>query len=425
MVDQPLTAAKRGFDRTSRLIVFDVEGVLLPKRRFLLFEVAKKLSTLTFVKAIVVGFLYEIGLLSLEFTLKKIFKTLQGLEVDRLFERYKRIPLMPSVEKVFTELNKLGYVTVLISSGLPTVLVEDLAARLKANYAFGLELKVTNNYLTGEIEGDVLKSRGKAIVLKRLMNEEGWSPEDCVVVADDRNNLPMFDLCGLGIGYNPDFTLSTKSDFVVSGDLAGILPVITENVLHDQGLRLSGRDIAREAIHIGSFSIPFVCQYFLNPLWVSSLILLVTLLYTASEFSRLEGINVPIFSTITWKAATKSELYEFTTAPIFFALGITLSLTLFPVPVGYASIAILTLGDGLATIFGKLFGKTVLPFNKGKRLEGLIFGFLFAFIGAMLFVSPVKALIGASMGMFVECLPLPISDNMSIPLVSGLALIAL
>ncbi len=419
-----MTAAKKSLDRTSRLIVFDVEGVLLPKRRFLLFAVAKKLSTLTFVKAIVIGFLYEIGLLSLESTLRKIFKTLRGLKIDGLFERYKRIPLMPSVEKVFIELNKLGYVTVLISSGLPTVLVKDLAARLKANYAFGLELKVTNDHLTGEIEGDVLKSQGKAIVLKRLMDDEGWSPEDCVVVADDRNNLPMFALCGLGIGYNPDFVLSAKSDVVLGGDLTGILPVITENALHDQGLRLSGRDVAREAIHIGSFSIPFVCQYFLNPLWVSSLILLVTLLYTASEFSRLEGINVPIFSTITWKAATKSELYEFTTAPIFFALGITLSLVLFPVPIGYASIAILTLGDGLATISGKLFGKAVLPFSKGKRLEGLIFGFLFAFVGAMLFVSPVKALIGASIGMLAECLPLPISDNISIPLASGLALLA-
>lgn len=417
---------KKSESKPHRLIVFDVEGVLLPKRRYLLFEVARKLSLLGFAKIIVIGFLYETGLSSLGSALRRIFKILRRFTIDGLFELYKRIPLMPGVEVVFRELNKLGYRTGLISSGLPTVIVEDLATRLKADYAFGLKLEITNDdHLTGKIEGDVLKPKGKAVVLKRIMEKEGLSPKECVVVADDRNNLPMFPLCGLSIGYNPDFLLSAKSDFVVSGDLTEILPAITENVVKAPSLPLSRRDIVRETIHIGSFLVPFVCQYFLNPLWISSLILLVTLLYTASEIARLEGINFPIFSTITWKAVTKPELYEFTTAPIFFAIGIILSLTLFPTPVSYASIVVLTLGDGFATIFGKILGRTVLPFNKGKRLEGSIFGFLLAFLGTMFFVNPVQALIGALAGMLTECLPLPISDNIMVPIVSGLALIAI
>jgi dolichol kinase len=141
-----------------------------------------------------------------------------------------------------------------------------------------------------------------------------------------------------------------------------------------------------------------------------------------SEVARLRGINFPILSTITWRTANKPELYEFATAPIFFALGIVFSLIIFSAPISYASIAILTLGDGFASIFGKKIGSVTFSFNKGKNVEGSIFGFLFASVGAMLFVGPVKAFMGAAVGMLIESLPLPISDNLAIPLASGLML---
>lgn len=410
--------------KLNRLVVFDVEGVLLPKRRYLLFEVARKLSLLRFVQIISIGFFYEAGLSPLESVLKRIFKILCGLTIDDLLEFYKRIPLIPGVEEVFRKLDDLGYRIAFISSGLPLFVVEDLATRLKADHAFGLKLGSANGHLTGDIEGDVLMPKGKALVLKRILKKERLSPKDCVVVADDRNNLPMFSLCGLSIGYNPDFVVSYKADVVVSGNLTEILPVITENMAPASSFIFSRRDLIRETIHIGSFLVPFVCQYFVNSFWIASLITIVTLLYAISEIARLKGTKFPILSAITWRAATQSELYEFTTAPIFFAMGIAISLVLFPPPASYASIAILTLGDGFATIFGKIFGRTVLPFNKGKKLEGSIFGFLFAFLGAMFFVNPIKALIGALLGMLIECFPLPISDNMMVPIISGLALMA-
>jgi len=408
--------------RPNRLIVFDVEGVLLPKRRYLLFETAWKVGLGGFVKIMVVGVLYEIGLLSLESALRRIFMVLRGLTVDDLFQLYKRIPLMPGAEEVFKKLNKVGYKTALISSGLPTLFVKDMAARLNVNYAFGLELEVANGRLTGEIRGDVLKSHGKAVVLKKILEEEGLSSRDCVVVADDRNNFPMFPLCTLRVGYNPDFLLSFKSDFVVRGDLLEILPIVTENVLQVPSPSISRSEAVRETIHLSSFLVPFICIYVLESYLVSLLILLVTLVYIASEVARLQGINIPVLSTITWKSANKPEFYEFATAPVFFALGIVFSLILFPAPTSYASIAILTLGDSSATIFGKKFGSVTFPFNKGKNVEGSIFGFLFASLGSMLFVDPVKALVGASVGMLAECLPLPLSDNLTVPLASGLVL---
>ena len=150
------------------------------------------------------------------------------------------------------------------------------------------------------------------------------------------------------------------------------------------------------------------------------LISVVTFLYLISELARMRGIAFPFFSFVTLRAAEKSEALEFVTSPIFYALGIILSLLLFPTPANYASIATLTLGDGCAAIFGKIYGKTTLPFNKGKNIEGTISGMVFAFLGSLVFIDPINALITAALGMIAESLPLPINDNLAIPLTSGI-----
>jgi len=405
-----------------RLTVFDVEGVLLPKRRYLLFEAARKIGPLGFLKILLTGTLYETGLLPLETALKKIYKLLKGLEINELFQLYKKVPLMPNTKEVFQKLKEAGHKTALISSGLPTRFVKDLATTLKADYAYGLELGTVNDRLTGEISGDVIKPDGKALVLKKILQDTDLSPKDCTLIVDDRNNLPMFPLSATKIGYNPDFLVSTKSDIVIKGDLTETLPILTQNTLKTPHPKLSKNEILREAIHIGSFSIPFVCTHILNPHTVSFIILLITALYIISEFLRIRGINLPVTSTITWKTARKPELYEIATAPALFALGIILSLTLFPTPLNYVPITTLTLGDGFATIFGKTLGRTALPLNKGKTLEGSLFGFIFALSGTLLFVNPTRALISSAIGTLVELLPLPISDNLTIPLTTGLAL---
>ena len=407
----------------NRLVVFDVEGILIPKNRYLLFEASRKVGFLGFVKIVALGLLYELGLLSLESALKRIFAMLKGLDAKEFLELHKRMPLMPGTEEVFKTLNQNGYRTALISSGLPTAVVDDLATRLQADYAYGLELEIADERLTGAIRGEVIRSGGKAVVLQRILEKENLTAQDCVMVADDRNNRSMFPLCGLRIGYNPDFVLTAKSDFVTKGALTEILPHITGEKPQLSHSEMSKSRGLREAIHMGSFLLSFVCMYLLGNVIVASLILLITVLYTLSEVARVRGVNIPILSPITWNAANKTELYEFAAAPIHFALGIAISLLIFPAPIRYVAITTLTLGDGCAHLFGMKFGRTPLPFNKGKNLEGTIAGFLFAFLGAMIFVDPTRALVAAAVGMLVEALPLPLNDNLTIPLASGLTLL--
>ncbi len=400
-----------------KLAVFDVEGVLLPKNRYLVFDAGRNLSFLQFVRFLFIGFLYEIRLLSLESALKKIFRLFQGVSVGELLKIFTTVPLLPHTETVFTKLREKGLKTVLISSGLPQVVVENLASRLKADFAFGLELETDNGILTGNIGGDVIKENGKALVMDKVLAHESLRKKDCVVVADDRNNTPIFYPEALKIGYNPDFRIILKSDFVIKENLLDIVSILEETQKRPR-YSLSPSEMIRECIHVSGFFVTLIAMY-LGSVQTAFLLSLTTLVYTASELARIERKGIPLISSITLRAATFPERYEFTTAPIFFSLGITLSLLLFPTPINYASIAVVSLGDSTAFIFGKLFGRTPIPYNKGKNLEGSLAGVASAFLGAAFFLPPFLALMGAVVGILVESLPLPVNDNLSTPLATG------
>jgi len=408
-----------------RLVVFDVEGVVIPKRRYLLFEASREMGVLRFIKMLWAGLLYETGLSSLEVALRKVFRQLRGFSLSQFFLLYKKVPLMQGAVEAFKQLRRAGCKIALISSGVPQSFVKDLGAQLGCDYAFGLDFEVVDGRLTGEIGGDAIRHGGKAIILEKIQQKEGLTPQDCALVADDRNNLQMFRLCCTRIGYNPDFMLAHKSDAVVRGDLTEVLPFITSSRVETHSVTI--RDLIRESIHFSGLLVPVFAMYLaLNHYLVAFVIFVVTLTYAASELSRMLGINFPVMSTITWRAAMQPEIYEFVTSPIYFAAGIALTLLIFPAPSSYAAIAIFTIGDVSATLFGKELGKHTIPYNKGKKIEGTLFGVLFASLGAYLFtLNPLKAVIAATVGMTVESLPSPINDNLTIPLLAGLTLLLL
>ncbi len=407
--------------RKPKLAVFDVEGVLIPKNR-LFFSVAKSLGLFRLLKVLFYGFLYEIGVMPLKQALTHIFWIMRGAKLELFDQTLQNLPIKPNAEETFAALKAEGCKTALISSGLPTFLVEKLAKKVGADYAVGVEVSVEGDVFTGEVWGDVTESNGKFLVLKELMEDLHVSAAECVVVADDRNNASIFCKDILKIGYDPDFVIRIKADAVVTGRLTKVLPII-----HGKTTLKSfppPRDIIRESIHASGFFMPVLAIYFGVPL-VALFISLMIVFYTASEFCRVKGINVPFFSTVTRHAASQSELCEFTLAPIYFAFGILITLLLFPAPASYAGIAIFTLGDSTASLIGGTISKKPLPFNRSKTIEGSLGGFFFAFLAGSVFVAPWIALVGAAIGMTIEYLPLPINDNLLIPIGTAFALMFL
>ena len=400
-----------------RLIVFDVEGVLIPKNRFF-FEVGKSLGFIRLVKLLFFGFLYEAGILSLESVLRHIFKDLKGAKLELLLQNFGKIPATPYLQNFFAQLKQRNCKIALISSGLPTMIVKKLAFAVGADYAYGVEVETKDGKLTGEIWGDAIGKNGKLKILCEILNRENMRLSDCIVVADDRNNRCIFMQGMLKIGFNPDFVIRVKADRVVNGKLSGILPIIDGKPLKRSFP--SRNDLVREDIHASGFFVPVIAGLIGIPI-VATLILFIAIVYTVSELSRLEGRDLPLVSAITRHAASQSELYGFAAAPLYFAFGIFVTLVLFPTLAGGAAIAMFCLGDSAASLFGGLIS-TSLPFNKGKTWEGSVAGFFFAFLAGTFFVSPWFALAGAAIAMTVEVLPLPVNDNVLVPLVTGAVL---
>jgi phosphoserine phosphatase len=400
-----------------RLIVFDVEGVLIPKNRFI-FEVGKSQGFATLIKMLFWGFLYEAGILKLESALKRIFKSLKGTSLEDLMTIFSDIPATPLLHNFFCQLKARNLKIALISSGIPTVIVEKLAVALGADYAYGIEVESTEGKLTGKIWGAAITRNGKLKILNEILEKENLLPKDCIIVADDRNNRCIFLPESLKIGYNPDYVLRVKADRVVNGQLSGILPII-DGKKH-KGSFPSINDLVREDIHAAGFFMPVIAGFISIPV-VASIIILIALVYTISELRRLEGRELRLVSAITRHAASQSELYGFAAAPLYFAFGIVTTLLLFPTQAGSAAIAMFCFGDSAASLFGGLIS-TSLPFNKGKTWEGTLAGFILAFLAGSFFVSPWLALAGAAIAMTIEVLPLPVNDNVLIPIITGTAL---
>ena len=405
-----------------RLVVFDVEGVLIPKNRFV-FSVGKSLGFTKLIKLLFWGFLYEAGIIKLNLALRHIFKELKGAELETLMTIFSKIPSTPYLQNIFSQIKVRNCKIALISSGLPTVIVKKLANEVGAEYAYGIEVETKNDRLTGEIRGDAIEASGKLRILCQILEAEKLRLSDCIVVADDRNNRCIFLPGALKIGFNPDFVIRVKANRVVNGRLSGILPII-DGKKHKRSFP-SRNDFVREDIHASGIFMPVIASLVGVPA-VGLLIFAIALIYTISELWRLEGREVTLISAITRHAASQSELRGFAAAPLYFAFGILFTLIIFPHPASYAAIAMFCLGDSAASLFGGLIS-TSLPFNKGKTWEGSVAGFFLAFLGGLFFIPahPLIAIAGAAIAMTVEVLPLPINDNVLVPVITGAALTVL
>jgi len=400
-----------------RLVVFDVEGVLIPKNRFF-FEVGKRLGFIRLVKILFFGLLYEAGILKLQSVLRHVFKESKGVELETLTLIFEKIPSTPFLKNIFSQIKMRNCKIALISSGLPTVIVKKLADAVGADYAYGIEVETKDGKLTDKIWGDAIEPEGKLKILSQILTAENLRLSDCIVVADDRNNRCIFLPGMLKIGFNPDFVIRVKADRVVNGKLSAIIPII-DGEPHKRSFP-SKNDFLREDIHASGIFMPVIASLIGVPI-VGALIFTIALIYTISELWRLKGREFSFISAITRHAASQSELNGFAAAPLYFAFGILFTLLVFPHPASYAAIAMFCLGDSVASLFGGLIS-TSLPFNKGKTWEGSLAGFFFAFLAGTFFVSPLLAFIGAAIAMTVEVLPLPVNDNVLVPVITGVAL---
>jgi len=107
---------------------------------------------------------------------------------------------------------------------------------------------------------------------------------------------------------------------------------------------------------------------------------------------------------------------------LFFTIGATLTLFLFPKSIAFAGILILSIGDAVSNIVGRHFGKIKTKLNPEKNIEGNMAGILLSVPFAYYFFPNIYAVLAAAtVGMFLEIPAIrifnfEIDDNLLIPI---------
>ncbi|MFH1690902.1 MAG: haloacid dehalogenase-like hydrolase [Candidatus Eisenbacteria bacterium] len=418
-VAEPPGSGRRG------VVAFDVDGVLL--QGLFLSRVASTTSAWIWIRSMWLGFLLKVGALDIRQVVERAYAFQRGVPLKQLLSVGDSLHLAHGARKLCAKLREVGYHVVLVSAGVPQQVVERIASHVGADGAYGVLLEEVDGVLTGRLLGDRHSARGKRRGLERMLREQGFAWSDATVVVDDGSNRDIVAAAWRSIGVNPEWRILRKADFVVyTRDLYEILEFFPEGYKVGVTLRQTAilHEAFRKAIHSCSIAVPILATWWKTPtLW---LVGLVTIMYLVSEVMRLLGVAVPVFSAITWRAMRPTEPRTVVVGPFLFGVGIFSVVAFFEPAAATVGVLVLAIGDSAASLVGRAFGNTTLPYNPGKTVLGSLSLFAVGVLVAIFFVSVPWAILVGAVASLVESLPLGPSDNLLLPLATaGIVTLAL
>lgn len=180
-------------------------------------------------------------------------------------------------------------------------------------------------------------------------------------------------------------------------------------------------ELKRKAIHL-LFGLTIPVLYELLPeFWGRWLIAMATAGVTAVDFLRLRN---PFFRRLFMEFfAPLIRRHESSalTGASFLLISSLVCILVFDKPAAVAAIAFMVVGDTMAAVVGRAWGRARLF---GKTLEGTAACFLSCTAISLLVPHlPLRTgWAGAGVAALVELLPIPVDDNLSIPILSGWAM---
>jgi dolichol kinase len=186
---------------------------------------------------------------------------------------------------------------------------------------------------------------------------------------------------------------------------------------------LLGSEIKRKAIHLASLAIP-VAYYATPDAWESSWkrgLLALVILSLAIEVVRLNHPRIREVFRHFFGEMLRNHEEASLLGSTYLLIACLLTFYLFPKPVAVLAMSFLILGDTVAAMVGKSFGRIPLF---GKTAEGSLACFVVCYALTLLMpeVPHRAALAGAVTATVFELLPIPLDDNFRIPLSAGFAM---
>ena len=150
---------------------------------------------------------------------------LDGLAEDRVEAAFDRVQLRPGSADVIGALSDAGHHVAILTGGFDRGVEKALEAEaVSVDTIVANRLPIRNGKLTGSAEGPLIEGT-KDDALSTLAEETETGMADTVAIGDGANDLPMLEVAGLAVGYEPKSAVEPHCDVVVSSmaELADVL----------------------------------------------------------------------------------------------------------------------------------------------------------------------------------------------------------
>lgn len=187
------------------------------------------------------------------------------------------------------------------------------------------------------------------------------------------------------------------------------------NALEMQTTKL--KETLRKTIHFTIILVPMLAEW--NVFATGVLLCLGILFYAINETARIVGVDYGILSRIT-EAASRPTEEGFVWGPVTLGFGGLVALLYYPHPATTLAVYALALGDGVASLVGRLCGGKRIPGLGKKTFVGSFACFAAVFIGTASLLGSFKlALLAAGLTTAIELVPFKDLDNFLIPSAIG------
>jgi dolichol kinase len=184
------------------------------------------------------------------------------------------------------------------------------------------------------------------------------------------------------------------------------------------------KELSRKGIHIFALGIPFGILFLPKsvslPILIGLTVIVVTVEILRAIFPGIQELFLSVFGSLL----RKHEKRGMTGSTALF-LSSTILILFLNREIAFLSLSCIILGDAGAALVGKNFGK--LRIGK-KSVEGSITCFAICLLIFFLCknflpnITPVQGLVCACATTLLELIPVPLDDNLYVPVISGILL---
>ena len=204
-----------------KLVVFDLDNVIIDGEG--IDEIGKLVNIEDQIAAITEQAMQ--GDIDFETSIKKRVGLLKGVATEDIKTLANEMPLMKGAEETVSTLKENGF-DVAIISGSFDIIADTIKDKLDVDNIFTNSLVEEDGILTGEVTGPLV-SGSKLDVLSELIEEKGYSLDECVAIGDGANDISMIESAKYGIAFNAKPALKENADIIVeTRDLTDVLNVI-------------------------------------------------------------------------------------------------------------------------------------------------------------------------------------------------------